>query len=524
MCGHTVYKLEYTDTIKYIKPKINLKALGNAQDLVDVSKTKLETTYDRILPASMDLDLYGGQLQVAENKEGESCVEFNNKSLTLRTLYKDIKPDFVADSDIQLFSKDGRYLVSVRSNTVGRGAGAQQPQHNIDVFAGDGSHILPLVDTGLTDTTFTRTAGNVTKTIDVRGRMINTLVNVRLEAIKRPAVPYAHRNLVIPDPRIGTLDLETYTVNGIARVYSLGFYTQRLGKAEMSTFYINPSLDSNELVLRCIDAMLVEKYKGITFYVHNLGEYDIVFLLRILAQANTEARMAQGADKYKLEQFAKDGVILYLTIKKVANVRVYIKLVDSYNILTHSLRDLGKTFELDVQKDVFPYSFVDENTISYRGSKPDKSYYPEGVDQPTYDLIPREDWNTQIETLKYLEIDLKSLFEVMSKFSDNIYRNHKVQVSGSLTISSLAMKIFLSRFYDAANAPIPLINRKSIADDIRKSYFGGITEVYKPYGEALYYYDVNSLYPYAALNPMPGLACIFNDSINAPISHPKHLY
>jgi hypothetical protein len=28
---------------------------------------------------------------------------------------------------------------------------------------------------------------------------------------------------------------------------------------------------------------------------------------------------------------------------------------------------------------------------------------------------------------------------------------------------------------------------------------------YKPYGENLYYYDVNSLYPYAALQTMPGI-------------------
>jgi hypothetical protein len=34
---------------------------------------------------------------------------------------------------------------------------------------------------------------------------------------------------------------------------------------------------------------------------------------------------------------------------------------------------------------------------------------------------------------------------------------------------------------------------------------GGITEVYKPHGKNLYYYDVNSLYPFVALQDMPGL-------------------
>jgi hypothetical protein len=46
-------------------------------------------------------------------------------------------------------------------------------------------------------------------------------------------------------------------------------------------------------------------------------------------------------------------------------------------------------------------------------------------------------------------------------------------------------------------------------NDIYQGYFGGITEVYKPHGKNLYYYDVNYLYPAAALNPMPGSNCVF---------------
>jgi hypothetical protein len=38
---------------------------------------------------------------------------------------------------------------------------------------------------------------------------------------------------------------------------------------------------------------------------------------------------------------------------------------------------------------------------------------------------------------------------------------------------------------------------------IRNGYFGGGTDVYKAYGENIYYYDINSLYPFAMLNPMP---------------------
>lgn len=74
----------------------------------------------------------------------------------------------------------------------------------------------------------------------------------------------------------------------------------------------------------------------------------------------------------------------------------------------------------------------------------------------------------------------------------------------SITISSLAMKIYLNKYY---NNNIPKIDKHSIYRDIKQGYYGGITEVYIPYGEDLYYYDVNSLYPFASLNDMPGLNC-----------------
>jgi hypothetical protein len=55
------------------------------------------------------------------------------------------------------------------------------------------------------------------------------------------------------------------------------------------------------------------------------------------------------------------------------------------------------------------------------------------------------------------------------------------------------------------NNNIALISNRDMWNSIKKGYYGGIAEVYKPYGENLYYYDVNSLYPYTALNDMPGV-------------------
>jgi hypothetical protein len=61
------------------------------------------------------------------------------------------------------------------------------------------------------------------------------------------------------------------------------------------------------------------------------------------------------------------------------------------------------------------------------------------------------------------------------------------------------------------NPVIPLITQKTIYNDIKQAYYGGKTEIYKPYGKNLYYYDINSLYPFMALNDMPGTDCKYNE-------------
>lgn len=65
------------------------------------------------------------------------------------------------------------------------------------------------------------------------------------------------------------------------------------------------------------------------------------------------------------------------------------------------------------------------------------------------------------------------------------------------TLSSLAFAIFRSKFLDNDN--IPLIHGQ-IFDFIKKGYTGGSVDVIKPYGENIYRYDVNSLYPYIMKN------------------------
>jgi hypothetical protein len=68
----------------------------------------------------------------------------------------------------------------------------------------------------------------------------------------------------------------------------------------------------------------------------------------------------------------------------------------------------------------------------------------------------------------------------------------------------MALSIFRTRYYDDEKFRIYIPNEN--ADKfIRSGYYGGHADVYIPYGEGLYLYDVNSLYPFAMQSfDMPG--------------------
>ena len=52
-----------------------------------------------------------------------------------------------------------------------------------------------------------------------------------------------------------------------------------------------PHLDSYQLILKCIDDMLINKYNNYIFYVHNLGHFDIIFIYNVLIKSNFEYRI-----------------------------------------------------------------------------------------------------------------------------------------------------------------------------------------------------------------------------------------
>lgn len=515
-----IYKLEYTDKlIRSINTRFSLKKMGVTNNLITTNIKSLDLGYNNILPLSMDLGVYKNKLELKCNNGFITFVLINGIWVDFGSLINNKNPNNKhilnnkLNDNLKLFGDDsGKMIIIVEILNLPNNS----LTHNINVYTILGTHTFNAKDKYINNNSFTRSIGNVTNTITFNKDnsthpIKNTSIIIGLNPVKLRKQNKYLMNLNINSPFIGTFDLETYNDNGISKVYAIGFYTKQYYK-KLNTFYIDPNnLDSHELILKCIDAMLTPKYSGYTFYVHNLGRYDIAFLLRPLIREN------MNDFKYKLETISRGPLILSLIIsKKVGGKTNTIKIVDSYNILSHSLKDLCEIYQADISKDFFPYKFMNKNTLFYSGDKPSKSYY-EDIDKKTYNLITNN-WNSQLETIKYLEKDLLSLFEIINKFSDYTYVKYGVQVTNSLTISSLAMNMFLKKYY---NNDIPLIIKTSLYEDIKLSYFGGITEVYKPTNkdnEILYYYDVNSLYPYASLNKMPGLNCIYESMLNLLIN------
>lgn len=496
-----IYKVDYTNIVVK-KQMFSPKSLGPHKELINISK--VSNALNRAIPLTMEMDKFGTLLQknVINGKvdsiilKDGSIINFTERINNYLDINHKIDK-FSSNVDFYQYTlNDIDNIIIIES--LGK-------QKIIDIYSLDGVKKHHLLDTFISDNSFTRKISNVTVYINNTG-IYNKDIAINFDPVYPNKISGPQSKLIHPDWRVGTLDIETYKDNdNVSRPYAAGFCVNNT----VNTFYIDDDLNSDNVIIKCLDGMLIDKYNRYTFYVHNFGRFDVVFILKVIITTNE-----LHPNKYAYNIIFRDDVILSIEISsKINNKNYTIKLVDSYTLLQSSLSKLCKTFDTEVKKSVFPYDFVNKYNLFYVGNKPDIKYY-NNIDIQSYNEVHNNNWSLKEETIKYLENDLISLFNVIDEFKRKIYINYHTHITRSLTISGLSMDIFLRRFYDKN---IPLINKKSIYMDIKNSYFGGITEVYKPYGKKLFYYDVNSLYPYAALNPMPGLHCVYKYKINKNI-------
>lgn len=251
-------------------------------------------------------------------------------------------------------------------------------------------------DTNLGNNILERKFGNYTFLIENNSIVFSDKKNI-LPAIKKRS--YIGTDAIIEDIRLGVLDLETYTVNikglKLAKVCAIGFFTNLDLKPVL--YYID-TLNSEEIVLKCIDEILRAKYSGITFYTHNFGKFDSVFIIKTLLEFNKQIMDSPDVNTpenkknpYILKTVCRDDIILKLTIqRKVDGVLHSVSIMDSYRILTSKLSDLCKKYEVEVKKGFFPYDFATENNLSYIGETPNINYYGYSITPGEYNNIKKD--------------------------------------------------------------------------------------------------------------------------------------
>src|ERR1700712_2702630 len=184
-----------------------------------------------------------------------------------------------------------------------------------------------------------------------------------------------------------TLDIETQTINNVMTPYALSFYD---GK-KLYSFYLTDYKDSNELLTFAISSLLKRKYNGYKIYVHNLSNFDGIFLLKILSVI----------DNIKIFPIIKDNKMINIKLSYEGINNYTISFRDSLLMLPSSLSKLTKQFNVD-NKGIFQYN--------------------------EYKKLYNKSWSLKEETIKYCNQDCISLYQIIYKFNESIFNQFSMNI------------------------------------------------------------------------------------------------
>ncbi|KAH6556220.1 hypothetical protein KP509_1Z195900, partial [Ceratopteris richardii] len=217
-------------------------------------------------------------------------------------------------------------------------------------------------------------------------------------------------------------------------------------------------------------------------YFHNLSRFDGILIMKYL--------LDDKGERWIIKPIIREHNVYQIKVYSKKNPKeVVLDIRDSLKLLPGSLDLLANTMCPELGgKGQLNHEELNEFNISSRRQ----------------------------ECLKYLEQDILLLAGILRKAQEKYWVRYQIDITKSLTVSALAMKIYRTYYYpDTLPIYKPQPNQAAF---IREGYYGGHTDVYIPYGRDLYYYDVNSLYPYAMTKPMPGGAPVWHSLQGANLS------
>jgi len=286
--------------------------------------------------------------------------------------------------------------------------------------------------------------------------------------------------------QILTMDIETMEWNGkqIPIAISLAYYKNNVftNPDYLDTFFVlidkdllleyGETLSVKDLWVRFFELFDAKQFNDsfykskdkLTIFMHNLGSFDGLFLIKGLLLNNI-------CDYHKVHSLLDQQKEFIQIETEINNIKIVWK--DSHRIFPVSLNSLCEVFK------------VSGKTSKYN------------LDYNNIDLFNKPDLLEEFK--KYSLTDSVALLEALIKAQDIYIKNFSVDIASVLSTSTLSLKIFRTSFL---TKDIPCLNN-NLDQFIRQSYYGGATDYYQMYGENMNYYDVNSLYPHAMLNPMP---------------------
>jgi hypothetical protein len=284
-----------------------------------------------------------------------------------------------------------------------------------------------------------------------------------------------------------TLDIEAYMdEKGNFVPYMLGIYSPNTGYK--SFFGLN-------CVQNALNHILNATYDTteVTFYAHNGGKFDFIFLIKELN--------SHGIDSMRILK-DKNNSIFNISFEHNGYSFVF---KDSFKILPMSLDKLLKDFNIQIDglvgKLPFNHNWVNASNLNYVGEPPE---WVSHMEEQLVDMgvIINKKFSFQRYCEIYNRVDCEGLYNLIYKFFHTLVKEFKIDFSHCATLPQLAMELFRSVFLKS-NKQIRLLSDRHYKF-IKKSFYGSEVSVYRPYAEGkVYVYDVNSLYPYAMLQPLP---------------------
>ena len=262
------------------------------------------------------------------------------------------------------------------------------------------------------------------------------------------------------------------------------------GRKRYSSVFENINTWQDELCTFLKENLLKRKYDYYKVYIHNASYFDYIFMIDTLTKLGD------------VKILPRDNKILKITLKYTPNNNSSRKCTlifyDSMLILQTALRDLPKGFNMDIVKGYFPFGFMNykEVDFNYRGPVPKIEDFLGKISPTEYikycENHKNKEWVFKDELIKYCELDTIVLYKILEKFNDEIYSMFKIDFTKYPTLPALSFAIYRSKYMPKDTIP-KIIGTHHYT--LKQSYYGGITEAYKPYGRSIKSYDVNSLYP-----------------------------